>query len=206
MSMNINIITPKSNGILVEISAVCVDSKRILQYEEQVKFKELCMMGCANYKRKWSCPPYAPFYHDISKEYRFLTVCILTVPLNQFDYISRDYLKVKAANSILKSRADRMLRKNVSENHRGISTGSCRICKPCKCKLNAPCRNPNKVMYSFEALGIDVSHMVKDLFDFELQWYSKGKLPEYTSVVVGVLSKEKADIEKIYASFKDMKF
>lgn len=204
MSIKISIVTPKSKGICVDISAVCIDSKYILQYEELVKFKELCKIGCPNYKMKWSCPPYSPFYHDISKRYGFLTVCILTVQLNQFDYINRDYLKIKAANSILKSRADRMLRESVSENYKGISTGSCRICKPCRCKLNEPCRNLNKVMYSFEALGIDVSHMIKDLFNFELQWYSKGRLPKHTSVVVGLLSKEKVNIEEIYALFREM--
>lgn len=202
--MKINIVTPKSKGIIVDISAVGIDASYILQYEELVKFKELCKNGCPNYKMKWSCPPYSPFYHEILKGYGFLTVCALTVRLNQFDYIRRDYLKIKAANSILKSRADRMLRESVSENYKGISTGSCRKCKPCRCKLNEPCRNPSKVMYSFEALGVNVSHMVKDLFNFELQWYSKGLLPEYTSVVVGILSKEKGDIKKIYSLFRKM--
>lgn len=202
--MKINIVTPKSDGIIVEISAVCINSQYVLQYEEQVKFKELCKDGCPNYKMKWSCPPYSPFYHDISKDCVFLTVCLLTVQLYQFDYINRDYLKIKAANSILKSRADKMLRENVSGKCKGISTGSCRLCKPCRCKLEEPCRNPNKVMYSFEALGINVSCMIKDLFNFELQWYSKGLLPEYTSVVVGILSEEKVNVEGVYSTFRQM--
>lgn len=33
--------------------------------------------------------------------------------------------------------------------------------------------------YSFEALGIDVSKMLKDLFGFELLWYKPKKLPQY---------------------------
>ncbi len=204
MSIKIHIATPKSNGIVIEISAVCIDSKYILQYEELKKFKELCKEGCPNYKMKWSCPPYSPYYHDISKKYDFLTVCILTVQLDQFNYINKDYLKVKAANSILKSRAEKMLRAKVFMNDKGISTGSCRMCKPCRCKRNEPCRHPDKVMYSFEALGIHVSSMIEDLFDFKLQWYSKKQLPEYTSVVVGLLSKDKVDVNEIYSLFREM--
>lgn len=200
--MKINIITPKSDGIIIDISTVCIDSQYILQYEELAKFKELCKEGCPNYKMKWSCPPYAPYYHDISKEYTFLTVCLLTVQLSQFNYINSDYLKIKAANSILKSRADKMLRENIEGKYKGISTGSCRMCKPCRCKLKEPCRNPSKIMYSFEALGIDVSSMTKDLFNFELQWYRKGLLPEHTSVVVGILSEEKVNVEEVYSTFR----
>ena len=140
----------------------------------------------------------------ISKKYDFLTVCILTVQLDQFNYINKDYLKVKAANSILKSRAEKMLRAKVFMNDKGISTGSCRMCKPCRCKRNEPCRHPDKAMYSFEALGIHVSSMIEDLFDFKLQWYSKKQLPEYTSVVVGLLSKDKVDVNEIYSLFREM--
>ena len=44
--------------------------------------------------------------------------------MKQLDYIKQGYLKVKAANSILKSRIDKALRNSINENEFYISTGA----------------------------------------------------------------------------------
>lgn len=163
------------------------DIYNIHKYIDTTRFKELCKIGCINYGNKWSCPPYAPSFMDFTKNYRHISICLLTINLNQFSYINNDYLKVKAANVILKSRIDRTLRKLKNEYNHYISTGSCRLCKPCKCKISEKCAHPFLRTYSFEALGIDVSRMAKDFFDYDLLWYKKNHLPPYTCVVAGLL-------------------
>lgn len=113
------------------------------------------------------------------------------ININDLGYIKQDYLKIKAANSILKSRIDKALLNSLSEDEKNISTGSCRLCKPCKRKNNEKCAHPSEMTYSFEALGIDVSRMVNDIFGLTLLWYSKGNPPQYTCVVAGLLSNKK---------------
>lgn len=159
----------------------------MVKYEEKDKFDSLCQNGCPNYNQKWSCPPLAPSYSRFVSAYEKIIVVVISTTLDQFSYIKNDYLKVKAANTIMKSRIDKVLRSFLSNDSYYISTGSCRMCKPCKRKLNQACAHPDKMTYSFEALGINVSEMVKDLFDFELLWYKKKSLPEYTSVVAGIV-------------------
>lgn len=73
-------------------------------------FDSLCQKGCTNYSQKWSCPPYAPNFKKYSQGYTYLTAIVLKVSVNEFDYIKNSYLKIKAANSVLKSRMDKMLR------------------------------------------------------------------------------------------------
>jgi len=42
--------------------------------------------------------------------------------------------------------------------------------------------------YSFEAMGVNVGSLVDEFFQKPLLWYSQNNLPEYTSVVCGLLT------------------
>lgn len=183
-----NVIFKTPNAIITgDIKIICVSSDRLIKYQNKKKFDLLCEKGCPNYDKKWSCPPLSPSYSNFISGYKNIIVVAISTKLDQFTYIKNDYLKVKAANTIMKSRVDKALRSFISNDCYYISTGSCRMCRPCKRKLNQPCAHTNKMTYSFEALGINVSEMVSDLFDLELKWYKKKSLPEYTSVIAGLI-------------------
>lgn len=174
--------------IQYQCMTIFADTRRINEYCDQEYFNELCKVGCPNFGKKWSCPPFAPNYLDYTYKYEKILIVVLQMELNQLSYIKQNYLKVKAANSVLKSRVDKALRSSMKESEYYISTGSCRFCKPCKCKIGKSCAHPLEKTYSFEALGINVSALSKELFDVELQWYRKDFLPEYTCVVAGLLT------------------
>lgn len=196
ISEKIHAITP-SASLFYKINIVQTEEYKLNKYVNYDRFSELCKEGCPNYAEKWACPPYSPSYTDFTKQYEKVAVCLLTMDMDQFSYIKNDYLKVRAANTILKSRIDKALRQLKSQNRPYISTGSCRLCKPCRCKSKQPCAHPDIMSYSFESLGMDVSTMVKDLFDIELLWYKKGHVPQYTSAVAGLLSNEPIDETEI---------
>lgn len=168
------------------------------------KFDEMCKEGCANYCNKWSCPPYAPSYQDFSHDWKYIYLMFAQIELDQFEYIKNDYLKIKAANSILKSRIDKYLLHMSSEGGKHISTGSCRLCKPCRRKLDLPCAKPNKMTYSFEAMGMDVNALIMKCFDSRLQWYKRHCLPEYTAVVCGLLSKDCLSYSDLQSEFQNI--
>ena len=180
------------------------DTKDLEKYEIRDRFFALCKNGCANFENKWCCPPFAPFYRDFAGKFKHISVCLTLAPMDQFDYIKNDYLKIKAANTILKSRTEKTLRMLIDKDIYYISGGSCRLCKPCKRKMQKPCAHPDIMTYSFEALRINVTDMVRDLFGIPLLWNRKNQLPEYTSVVAGLLSKDKYDAKAIIKFMKDM--
>ncbi len=182
-----------------------VETKYLEKFINKSYFDKLCEEGCPNYGNKWSCPPYAPDYTKFVKKYKFINVFMLYIELKQFDYIKQEYLKVKAANSILKSRIDKALRNSMNENEFYISTGSCRLCKSCKKKVGKSCAYPERRTYSFEALGINVSLLATDLFHRDLLWYKAKSLPEYTSVVAGLLTNNGVTSAKVIDRLLELK-
>jgi len=168
------------------------------------KFDTLCKYGCTNYGFKWSCPPYAPSFSSFVTGFRYLYVMFFYTDMAQYSYIDNNYLKIKAANSILKSRADRFLCTISPKYGRHISAGSCRLCKPCKRKLDERCAKPEKMTYSYEALGIDVNQLVENCFQKSLQWYKPRCLPAYTSVVCGLLTNETIKIEELQIKYSEI--
>ncbi len=194
--------TTKSATIEYTVEMCQYTPAACIGYEDKTKFDNLCKTGCPNYSRKWSCPPFAPLFSDLTLKWENLYLVFLHADLSQFSYITNDYLKVKAANSILKSRADRFVRKMADLYGRYISTGSCRLCKPCKHKTGMSCAHPDLMGYSFEALGVDVGQMVYHCFQKPLLWYRRHCLPQYTSVVCGVLTNEELSLEHLKADYK----
>lgn len=199
-------VTPSSK-IILEAEFKQVQAESIAEFVEKARFDLLCESGCINYGKKWSCPPYAPNYGELAEGFSYLLVVLMYLDLAQLFYIKNSYLKVKAANTIMKSRVDRVLR-TCADKYNGIliSTGSCRLCKPCKCKLGQPCAHMDKKAYSFEALGVNVSAMAKEYFNHDLLWYKKNQMQDYTSVLAGVLCNDSVDlmemVEKELASIK----
>ncbi|MBS3073465.1 hypothetical protein J4465_01565 [Candidatus Pacearchaeota archaeon] len=153
-------------------------------------FDKMCKDGCVNYNKKYSCPPFSPNFKIISKNYEGLFVIMFLCSLNQIS--STEYNQVRIANVVMKSKLDTLMR-NLEEKTglKYLSTGSCRLCKPCKLKLKQPCKHPNKKRYSLESTGVDCDELTKKLFDISLQWYKNKKSPEYTSVLCGLICNKK---------------
>jgi len=96
---------------------------------------------------------------------------------------------------------DKYLTLMASQYGHYISLGSCRLCKPCKCKQGKPCAHPDKMSYSFEAMGVDVGALVEHFFKSTLLWYKPKCLPEYTSVVRGLLSSKKIPLNDLHIEY-----
>lgn len=190
-------VTARSKTISAKytIDICAVHPSQCLLFENKNYFAHLCENGCRNYNMKWSCPPHAPAFSSLALQWANLYILYMRIPLDAFSTIKNDYLKVKAANSMLKSRADRYMRALARKYGKYISTGSCRLCKPCKLQKGSPCAHPQKMAYSFESLGIDVGALTKEYFDFPLLWYKKGALPEYSAVVCGLLTNENLSLD-----------
>lgn len=144
---------------------------------------------CPNYEKSWSCPPAAPYLKkELSKFRKFYLVYV------QFD-VAAHVEKVKAKHpkrspqriknkfySIIYSRRD--LDKEIIkflENYDEEYTekfilwgGTCKYCmnngfKKCSYEERLPCRYPDKIQYSMEAVGIDVTTTVNKL-NMNIEW------------------------------------
>lgn len=164
----------------------CVDVPQFLEYCKQ----------CHNYDRTWSCPSFDFDPVDYLKEYRTLRVIGWKINIPE-EYRLRVYSN-KEQNLMMenllagpKKDLDRDMLALERENpgSRALSGGSCLYCRPSDCAKveGKPCRFPEKMRYSIEALGGNVGLTVTRYLGQKLEWIEKGRLPRYFMLVAGLL-------------------
>ncbi len=189
------LVRTKQNLLRIEVYLKFIEKKEIKL--DKKLFLKMCKEGCVNYEKKYSCPPFSPEFEQIMGDCQGLFIVLFLCKMSQIN--STEYNKIRIANVIMKSRLDRLMRVLESKFKTSyLSTGSCRLCKPCKLKLDKPCSHPDKRRYSLESVCIDCDYLTKKLFNLPLVWYKNKKAPQYSCVVCGLIcnKKESKKIEK----------
>lgn len=195
--MKFKIKTP-NNELVIECFCSFIEKEKVKINLEV--FNKMCKEGCVNYAKKFSCPPFAPSFEKLVEDKEGLFVVLFKCNLKEID--STEYNKVRIANVVMKSKIEKLMRfleKKFQTIY--LSTGSCRLCKPCKLKIKEPCKYPEKKRYSLEAVGLDCDKLSQDLFGFPLLWYKDKRSPEYTCVICGLVC-DKKDVKEL---MKDLK-
>jgi predicted metal-binding protein len=156
------------------------------------KVQKFCVsetFQCPNYNHSWACPPAAPYLEEeVSKFTKFFLVY---TKFNMIEYIRRQKRKYPNRsekrirnNLYYKTDIREDLEKEVKlffEDFDGqykenliLWGGHCLVCekqgyKNCSYDEGKPCRYPEKIRYSMEAVGIHVTNMVKAL-DLDIEW------------------------------------
>lgn len=141
--------------------------------------------GCGRYGKCWACPPY-DFAED---EYlgQFTTISLLATKIIPSEGVA---LTPETAERILnreRQRLDRMLL-GMEGNARAFFAGTCILCPPEKCtrREGLPCRHPESIRPSLEALGFDIARTASELFGIPLQWGSPGTFPAYLTLISAI--------------------
>lgn len=191
--------------VRINLSLELTSSHELRRYEDKNYFDYLCKNGCVNYDKKWSCPPYSPAYSLYIKNYKYCLLTLMSCDLSQFNYVKTEYMKVRTSNSILKSQSDKLSRfLEVKLSGKMISNGSCRLCKPCSKKICLDsCRNPLKLRYSLESLGLNVERISEDYFNHKLLWYKNKVSPNYSTVISGILTNNTFELSHVLEAIKE---
>ena len=156
--------TPSKRRIEIEVYSGFIPKNEIAV--DKKFFSELCKK-CRNYDKKYSCPPKSPDFPSIcQKEGLFIVLfkCDLTQIKN-----TPEFNKIRIANSIMKSRIDKLMRKletDFNNKLKFLSSGSCRLCKKCNLEKNLPCKYPQKMRFSLESIGINVEKITRSFLIF----------------------------------------
>lgn len=163
------------------------------KYVRADEFIKYCR-ACPNFGRIWSCPEYDFDTRDYFRKHRMLKVIgmkIIYSPEDREKTYTRDEMMEVIAGSMRVERKafDRYLRKLEEETGgTALNAGSCILCpEGCTRPEGKPCRFPDKRRYSLESLGADITATIGDLLGIELKWDREGKLPEYYTLVAGLL-------------------
>ncbi len=164
--------------------ADCVDVERIKSYCKE----------CPRYCKVWSCPEhdFDPFlYWKLFSGLRiYFRKLILPEELTCLSLSKEEQAKIIDAIFFKE-------RKHFNDQLRALETpesislhvGHCDVCgkENCARRIGKPCRFPKKKRYSMESLGADVMIVSEKYFGEKLQWTTPDKLPEFFSLVGGIL-------------------
>lgn len=147
-----------------------------------------CCQACDAYSKKWSCPPFDFDPLDYWKQFKTLKLYGNKISFNDKEaenwYENLD--RVKEIMSLALISEERKIPGSVS-----LCAGSCTWCPKNECTRSSglPCKHPEKLRYSIEALGGDVSSTTKDILGVDILWPKDNKIPEYFVLVAGMLYK-----------------
>lgn len=175
----------------------------IRKYQHQKKFLAFCK-DCKNYNSRWSCPPLQIDVNQFLLEFNYIYVIGVKISydaktINWADTTEKiKEITTCSLQEVKNKLSDKML---ALESHIpdsiSLSSGGCNICQRCKRCDNLPCQYPEKMRYSLDSFGFDLTAITADLLQIELKW-SKDSLPEYYTLIHALLTKQPlaADILK----------
>ena len=167
-------------------------SELIKTYCYRDKFMEFCKT-CPEYNSVWSCPPLSIDPMEYLNEYNSSAI-IGTKIIYDFDFIEETKKSPEAAKAAYYN-ISAMVRNallHVESNRqdiKAIAPGSCHICYPCERVFERSCKHPEKMRYSFDSFGMDLTKIAQDMLATKLLWAKEG-LPEYHMLISAFLLKD----------------
>ena len=142
------------------------------KYVNIPEFAQKCRQ-CQSYASSWSCPPFDFDPAECQKH-------------RSQEEISRIIAEVKAGEKTLL--ANRLYEME-DDDSISLSEGVCSLCDSCTRSENLPCRYPEKLRYSIEALGGNVGLTCSRLLGQQPEWVSENRLPRKLVIISGLLKK-----------------
>ncbi len=160
----------------------------IRRYRDAEKYKAYCR-ACPNYNTRWSCPPLTFDAEEELAKYRHVAVVALKMTYDEDTIKQADTAeKIKSVtwDTLMKEKAKMEERLGGVEaeitGSRGLSSGGCHRCTVCTRTEGKPCRFPDKMRYSLDSLGFDLSAITQDLLGIKLCWCTDTLPPYYTLI------------------------
>lgn len=179
----------------IEINEAIIPVKQLItDFQDRERFLDFCK-ECHNYNTRWSCPSLSFDANEFLLNYKNAHLISTRVI---FKKEVRESVRSEDINQV-SNETIKEVRNKLSEllltlegeypASRSIVSGGCNICKECTRTYNKPCIYPEKMRYSLNTFGFDISKLLTELFKIELKW-GTDKLPEYYTLVSAFLTNE----------------
>lgn len=164
---------------VAEYLTECVDVERFLGYCRE----------CGNFDSRWACPSFDFDPMSVWEKYEQVWFAGRILRPREGCELPRLLEGLKAEKELLFEGLLQMEKRLPGSF--ALSAGSCYLCpEGCSRPLGEPCRQPERMRYSIEALGGDVAKTGEHYLKTPLVWIKQGQLPAYLTLVGGLLLKD----------------
>ena len=168
-----------------EMSAETTAAEFVERFVHIERFLPACQQ-CHNYNTRWTCPPFGFDPMTIWSAYTGLRLYARILHADAPGQPLDDALDVLKHEK-------RLYREKLAQWESSVPgsqmllAGTCDQCKVCEKSQGRPCRHPERLRYSIEALGGDVEGCLQHYFHVPVLWGRDGLAPEYLVLVGGLL-------------------
>lgn len=165
------------------------------RYQNREKYIGFCRQ-CPNYATVWSCPPFDFEPNAYLAGFAWVNIVGAKINLSR-ELIERADTTEKVKNigweivvtvKLEMEEYMRQLEKALPASL-SLSSGGCNLCQNCDRRDRQPCRQPDKMRYSLDAFGFDLTAITRDMLGIEIQW-CRERLPDYFTLIHGLLTQE----------------
>jgi predicted metal-binding protein len=190
----------EANGIAGEVMA------EVLEHENEKgtyylveRFEKDIESSCFEYQRErlgceacpkvgtnLACPPYSPFFQDyVGQKTRAKVICF-RIPLEQFQASTPEERYFAAFREVRSLLVDELLRHRREGRIIG-GAGACLACGECAIMQgDRECRNPEALIYSLEAMGVNIISLSEKALGLRLEWSASGSEAEHVAAIGAV--------------------
>ena len=165
------------------------------KYQDRDKYIIYCQ-ECPNYNTVWSCPPLPMNVDEYLKQYQWVNIAGVKINLSSRIIAEADTPeKLKALGwkiliTIKKDMEEKLRRwEQIIPGSISLSSGGCNLCQDCTRKVGKPCRQPDKMRYSLDAFGFNLSSISQEMLGIQIKW-CQDRLPDYFTLIHGLLTRE----------------
>ena len=173
---------------------VTIDADEFIRrYRDVERIAALCAQ-CPSHGKSWSCPPYSFDPVTVSDGFNNVTLIGTTI---EFDEATRAAcetpeqsrtIATRAMEEVWKTVLPELMERERQQPSSRCFTFRCRLCpEGCTRPEGKPCRHPDRLRYSLEAVGFDVSAAARNLLGIDLEWSSDGSLPKHITIVTALM-------------------
>ncbi|MBE6413836.1 MAG: hypothetical protein E7035_04700 [Verrucomicrobiaceae bacterium] len=166
---------------IIGISIKAIQASRL----DKFKLPELLCGNCPAYNKRWACPPFSFSANEIIADKKFANLVAIKIKPTQKNLLPR--IIIDEARIFFDA-----LFYDIEALYKGsilLLAGSC-ICEQsenCPKQKNLPCVQKDKMRYSLEALGYDVTKISEELLNTKILWQTDVQ-PEYFTLVYCICS------------------
>ena len=166
----------------------------ISRYRDIERIRQYCLQ-CPGYGTSWGCPPFDFDPATVTDGFKTVVVTGTTI---EFDEETRAASKTadqsarvgrQAMNEVWNTLLPRLYEMEREMPGSRCFTFRCVLCpEGCTRPQGKPCRHPERLRHSLEAVGFDVEAITRDLLGIDLEWSTDGSLSKHITLVTALFS------------------